>query len=169
MLFRSNVKVFAYLFATSSPGTGVPVKRYVSSPIIKFETVAPKDDDPASPTNLVEDPFLGSDDPTLPLSDTKSRRSDQRATGTRLYSTSDSFASDDPALRARASKGNRPVYQKIITQNSTGKNVETYARVFRTSNASGETVIKPSTNLSSKPSPATADTLLDDLSYDITK
>jgi len=167
--YKFNVKVLAYLFATQSPGTGVPIKRYVSSPIIKFETIAPKDDDPASPINLVEDPFLGSDDPTLPLSDTKNGRLDQRRSGTRLYSPSDATISNDPALRSRSSKQNRPIYQKIITQNSAGKNVETYARVFRTSNASGETVIKPSSDLSSKSNPAAADTLLGDLTYETTK
>jgi hypothetical protein len=167
--YKFSVKVFAYLFATQSPGTGVPIKRYVSSPIIKFETVAPKDDDPSTSVNLVEDPFLGSDDPTLPLSDTKSKRLDQRSNGTKLYSPTDSSVSDDPALLQRSSKHNRPTYQKIITQNSAGKNVATYARVFRTSNASGETVIKPSADFSSKSNPATADTLLGDLSYETTK
>lgn len=160
------VSVKAYVFAGDSPGVNVPIKRYVSVPSIEFSVGM----DPNFPTqdvaDLVENPFLGSDDPTLPLSNEKSSRDDQRATGTRLYDPKDPQFSLDPAVSSRMSKSYKPLYKKIPTQNVNGQNDFIYARVYRVNNSLGETVIKPASNLDSKPNPVLADTLLGGLIYE---
>jgi len=71
-----TVSVPAYIFASDAPGNPVPVKRYVSSPTVKFETT----DD-----SLTDSDFMfGSDDPTLPIDDLDNTREDQRPGGWRL-------------------------------------------------------------------------------------
>lgn len=77
-----NVAVPAYFFASSSPGTPVPVKRYVSSPSIKFESSTNDSAELDSFENKSEY-VLGSDDPTLPLDMQKNNRRDQRTPGWR--------------------------------------------------------------------------------------
>lgn len=166
--YKFTAKVRAYVLPAHPSGAAVPVKRYVSSPIIKF-TASPQQPDANSPSmsGVVEDPFLGADDPTLPLEDVANRRSDQRRTGTRLYSSSESYVSGDPALVSRTSKQKRPLFQRIITQNSIGQSTATYARVVRVSNAFGETVIKPSVEINDKPNPSSADSLLGGMDYNL--
>lgn len=76
-----DVTVPAYFFATKSPGMPVPIKRYVSSPVVSFETV-----DPVSTAFDYEEQsgyVIGSDDPTLPLDTQKNVRRDQRSIGWR--------------------------------------------------------------------------------------
>lgn len=160
------VTVKAYVFAGSSPGINVPIKRYVSSPSIEFSVGADPNFPVQEDEGLIDDPFLGSDDPTLPLSNEKSRKIDQRSSGTRLYDPKDPQFSLDPALNSRFSRSRRPLYQKIATQNANGQNDFTYARVYRVTNSFGETVIKPATNIDSAPTAAPADTLLGGLIYE---
>lgn len=76
-----DVSVPAYFFVPSSPGAPIPLKRYVSSPTISFETQT----DPSELGSSTEDTqyVLGSDDPTLPLDDQKNNRTDQRPPGWR--------------------------------------------------------------------------------------
>lgn len=166
--YKFTAKVRAYILPAHPSKGGVLVKRYVSSPIIKF-TASPLQPDANSPssTGIIEDPFLGADDPTLPLADKANRRPDQRKAGTLLYSPTESYVSDDPALASRASKQKRPLYQKVITQNSVGQPVPTYTRVLRVSNTFGETVIKPSVDVNDKAGPASADSLLGGMGYDL--
>jgi len=67
--YSFNVNVPAYFFVSQTPGSPIPIKRYISSPIIKFEslTASPSvvaDQDP----NSIDDQYeLGTDDPTLPM------------------------------------------------------------------------------------------------------
>jgi hypothetical protein len=164
--YKFSVTVRAYIFAGSSPGVNIPVKRYVSSPIITFETNV---DDFGLNTSKgnTENPFLGSDDPTLPLAEGKVLRRDQRRAGTRLYTEKeDNLASDDPALATRAAQQNKPLYSKLITKDSSGAPSTRYARVYRVTSAQGETVIKPANDLTSKSSPASVDALLGGVVYD---
>jgi hypothetical protein len=166
---KFSVTVKAYIFAGTAPGVNIPIKRYVSSPIVSFESGL----EPAGGLGLgnakadSDDPFLGSDDPTLPLADGKVLRRDQRKTGTRLFTPKgDNLISDDPALRTRAAQQNKPLYQKIASQDATGAPIQKLARVYRVTSTQGETVIKPANEFTTKPSPATADALLGGLTYD---
>lgn len=56
-----TVKVPAYFFASKTPGTPIPLKRYVSSPDVSFDTVSASDIFDRTQYTV------GSDDPTLPL------------------------------------------------------------------------------------------------------
>jgi len=159
--YKFNISVKAYIFASQDPNTGIPVKRYVSSPIISFETNVFAGVVNNESNSIVANPFLGSDDPTLPLSDEVNRRRDQRNTnGTRLYDPKDSSISNDPANSTRNSKSNQiePLYRKTPGG---------YVRVYAVNQTSGESVIKPASQVSATPAPLTADALLGGLSYHI--
>jgi hypothetical protein len=166
---KFSVNVNAYIFAGNAPGINVPIKRYVSSPVVTFDTgLEPSVGLGMSKTaNTTGNPFLGSDDPTLPLSNDKNRRLDQRNTGTRLYDPkNDNLASTDPALASRAAQQYNPVYTKVVSQDSTGKQIVKYNRSYRVTAASGETVVKPASEFVSKPGIATADAILGGLTYE---
>lgn len=168
--YKFAVTVKAYVFAGASPGTNIPIKRYVSSPVISFDTgLEPPGDTLPTIKDVVNDPYLGSDDPTLPLGDSKTFRRDQRQSGTRLYDPhEDQLATLDPALMTRSSQQSRRLYKQITTQGPQGQASKTYARVYRVSSPSGETIIKPATDFDTKPNPATADSLLGGLTYEST-
>jgi hypothetical protein len=76
------------------------------------------------------------------------------------------LATTDPALNARAAQQYNPVYTKVVSQDSTGKQVIKYDRSYRVTAASGETVLKPASDFVSKPGIATADAILGGLTYE---
>lgn len=81
-----NLKVPAYFWLTTSPGTPVPIKKYISSPIIQFslsQTGLP-DPDVESVEEYTNNFVIGNDDPTLPLDDKFNARPDQRRTGSSI-------------------------------------------------------------------------------------
>jgi hypothetical protein len=139
---KFSLKVPAYIWASSAPGVPVPVKRYISSPIIEFNvaTQSLSDAPPGDSEQFVNDYLLGSDDPTLPLDEEKNVRSDQRRPGWRSQkvqpsNSPDQIDSNDPALKAfprgvlpskyeKLDLGNEIVYMKIMSVNpSTGETV----------------------------------------------
>lgn len=168
--YKFSVTVKAYVFAGTSPGTNIPIKRYVSSPVISFDTgLEPAGDFLPTIKDVVNDPYLGSDDPTLPLADGQVYRRDQRQSGTRLYDPHEDQSSTlDPSLGSRSAQQSRRLYRQISTQSPGGSPTKTYARVYRVSSTTGETVIKPATDFDTKPNPATADALLGGLTYEST-
>jgi hypothetical protein len=93
---KFTIRVQSYIFATSTPGAPIPVKRYVSAPDISFEVGVPLDNE-AVTGEMIEDPHLGSDDPTLPV-ETSGRkfRSDRRLVGADILNPPES----DPALQS---------------------------------------------------------------------
>lgn len=142
--YKFTVKVPAYILASRVPGTPVPVKRYVSNPSITFDVSLGEDVTPDG----IDDPFLGSDDPTLPDSLT-TKRSDQRETGkTRLFpQNADITSSSDPALKAFRRGQQPPIYKKFIAIDRFGRQVTKYAKVITINKATGETVFAPGTDL----------------------
>lgn len=136
---KFNIKVPGYILTTSVPGAPVPIRRYVSSPVIQFETDVGTDI--TADTEGIEDPFLGADDPTLPLDDGKTRRRDQRVAGsTRLFPGSDNISPYDPA-RAALFRGTEPVrYRKIIGINKAGKRIEKFVRIKSVNRHTGEVI-----------------------------
>ena len=116
-----TVSVPAYYFANTAPGAPVPIKRYVSSPTVNFETgFADVDDNPA-PESMYT---LGSDDPTLPLDLQKNNSEDQRTVGWRIQKVypvvqTVESVSEDPALEAQS----RGETVKVVTLNSKGETV----------------------------------------------
>jgi hypothetical protein len=141
---KFTVKVPGYILGTNVPGAPIPIKRYVSSPEIFFNVGTQED----AESTGIDDPFLGADDPTLPLSDMNEGRNDQRRTGrTRLYPNSSELTADDPSLRS-LSRGRSPSkYRKVMTTDGKGKSIIKFVRVVSTNRFTGETVFAPGTDL----------------------
>ena len=118
-----TVSVPAYFFATKSPGAPVPIKRYVSSPMIYFD-VGVTD---LSSAEQDSEYILGSDDPTLPMDTQNNNRPDQRSVGWRtqkvypvLQDVRDPVAdSSDPASKTLP----RGHSVKVVSINSKGETV----------------------------------------------
>jgi hypothetical protein len=160
--YKFNITVKAYIFAPQHAGNGIPVKRYVSSPIITFDTTLEPNKGLNSSISLKQDPFLGSDDPTLPLSDEKNSRNDQRRSGTTLYHpVVDPITSEDPATSNRSSQHAQRLYSK---SSDGGKTVQ-YTRIYKVNASSGETIIKPASQVHSNPSPIDDESLLGGIVY----
>ncbi len=144
---KFTISVQAALFASSAPGIPVPVKRYISSPDIQF-TLSPESTPEITESSLSIDPFLGSDDPTLPLTDGQSKRPDQRDTGrTRLYQAGSTIDTHDPAITSMPRGRALPKYKTVTLIDSTGKKVKRRIRVATTNSYTGETSYAPGTDL----------------------
>jgi len=95
---KFSINVPAYVLASGAPGVPIPIRRYVSSPVITFSTNI--DDNVSMPSNNdgIDYPYLGADDPTLPSQlKGKPTRLDMRDTGIGPLGTQ-TGAHQDPAL-----------------------------------------------------------------------
>jgi hypothetical protein len=144
--YKFNVKVPGYILATKVPGAPIPIKRYVSSPVITFDVGMGVGESTAG--GDLDDPFLGADDPTLPLDDVKNKRRDQRYTDrTRLFPGANITSPHDPALKS-LSRGQQPVkYKKVTGLDKNGRLVTKFVRVVSTNKFTGETIFAPDTDL----------------------
>jgi len=142
--YRFTVKVPGYAFAPAVPGAPIPIKRYVSSPTISFQAGIQGDIQLVGSGEVVE-PFLGADDPTLPLadgSDGPSRRADQRrVNGTRLYPHPDDVVPQDPALKNVRRGSQLTTFQKVTGIDRNGGTVTRLVRVVGRNRFTGETVL----------------------------
>lgn len=146
--YKMTVKVPGYVLASSVPGAPVPVRRYVSSPEVSFSvsTRIDIDSSPIGDGQRVVEPFLGADDPTLPLSHGRSTgdagRADNRSTErTLLYPNRSEVSPHDPALR-NIGRGQRlSSYKKINVVAPDGTTSERYARIKGRNEQAGETVL----------------------------
>lgn len=167
--YKFNVNVKSYIFASQYPGVGIPIKRYVSSPIVSFDVAAGDGPNLIEDSSGIIDPFLGSDDPTLPLSAEGNRRLDQRRTGVGNYDPRTNPSEIvDPALASRSSRTNLPYYKKIVSKDLNGNTEVKYVRIYKVNQKAGETIIKPGSD-SSSTTPLNAEALLGGLTYHITK
>lgn len=144
--YRFTVKVPGYILASGVPGAPIPIKRYVSSPVISFD-VGLDPSEQLGPDGL-DDPFLGADDPTLPLDDVKNIKRDQRRSGrTRLFPNPDQVSPEDPALTTV--RRNQPLakYKKLTVVGKNGMPQDKFVRVTSTNRFTGETVFAPDTDL----------------------
>lgn len=119
--YNFTIAVPAYIFASKTPGAPVPIKRYVSAPVISFDFTTV--DEPSELSSVTEESqyIIGSDDPTLPLDEQKNNRRDQRTPGWRqqkIYPVIDGSDTNDPALRNK-----RKNFVKQISKNSKGETV----------------------------------------------
>lgn len=146
--YKFVVKVPGYVLGSSVPGSPVPIRRYVSSPSISFTTGLPGGDD-----NSVEgtsDPFLGADDPTLPLdpNDTTAprRRDARKVNATKLFpGNPEDRSPNDPALNS-LKRGSGPArYKKVTGIDKNGNTVTRLYRIKNTNAFTGETVLAPDT------------------------
>lgn len=135
-----EISVPAYIWASDAPGVPVPVKRYVSSPIIDFAIENFSVTEGTGPEEYSSNYSLGSDDPTLPLDEQHNLRADQRRPGWRPQVVQPSNAKEnidanDPALKSLP-RGLHPAkYEKIRF----GNDVK-YAKIVNVNAATGETV-----------------------------
>lgn len=135
--YKFSIKVPAYILAPKTPGSSIPVKRYVSSPIVSFDI------DVGTGVEGDDDPFLGSDDPTLPLENGKSSRDDQRRSGhTRLFPNNGRNSPNDPALGSSKRGQPQPTYRTVNVTDAKGNVITKHVRVSVT-NRVGETVFSP--------------------------
>lgn len=124
-----TVVVPAYFFASSAPGTPVPIKRYVSSPVVNFDVSDVSENVPTAESEYV----LGSDDPTLPLDVAKNNRSDQRTPGWRqqkiypVYSEDPMFDPTDPRLSEDPALTTLPRGYSVKVKNTTSKGETVYS------------------------------------------
>ena len=142
--YKLVIKVQGYALASSVAGGPVPIKRYVSSPVISFQAGISADVELAGSGDVVE-PFLGADDPTLPLDagdDGRSHRRDQRRTNaTRLYPQKDDVSPQDPALLALPRGTPLARYMKVTGVDKHGNTVTRLVKARTTNKFTGETVL----------------------------
>lgn len=138
-----EVNVPAYIWASNAPGVPIPVKRYVSSPVINFAVESRSVSSDKGPEEFSNTYLIGNDDPTLPLDEQANLRNDQRRPGWRQQivtpSNSENLsatASEDPALSGYPRGISPNQYQKI----SIGNNNFKYAKVVTVNATTGETV-----------------------------
>jgi hypothetical protein len=139
MKMKLSIRVPAYAWATKSPGAPVPVKRYVSYPIIKFDVSVPNAPDVPGVNEVTDNFMLGSDDPTLPLQNDANVRPDQREPGWNIRRTQrtseDEHDANDPAAKSYP-RGLSPYpYEKVMIGGETK-----YVRITNVNQTSGETV-----------------------------
>jgi hypothetical protein len=119
-----TVTVPAYVFASKTPGAPVPVKRYVSAPTITFDV----GEDFDASNSIVEEPFLGADDPTLPTAIKTSRLDQRENNSTRLYPSKNTINENDPAYIALGRNKSLARFKKVSYTNSRGEKVVRHLR-----------------------------------------
>jgi hypothetical protein len=140
------VKVPSYILATSVPGAPVPLKRSVSAPFITFD-ISTGDTGEGKIDGYVEEPFIGSDDPTLPVAGSTLRRDGRSVGETQLYPSRGVVAQHDPA-RANVPRGHSlKRYKKIVRTDSSGKKTTKYIRIASMNSYVGETVYSSDVDL----------------------
>lgn len=135
---KFSINVQAYLIASSAPGLPAPVRQYVSATEVSFDV-----SENSMLGNEVDEPYLGSDDPTLPLKQEGSRRDDLRLTNLneRLLPP-DQISPTDPAIDALPRGTSPPKYQQIVTVDPrTGKKKVKNIRIKTINKYTGETTI----------------------------
>lgn len=141
--YKFVIKVPGYILAPAVPGAPVPIKRYVSSPTISFQTGIPTTVQTSGGEGT--DPFLGADDPTLPLDAEGKvpRRRDQRRDNSTGLFPGAAENPDDPALNQLPRATSPAKFKKVTGIDKNGKLVTRLFRVKSVNEFTGETVIAP--------------------------
>lgn len=143
--YKFGVKVHAYVLASDTPGAPIPVKRYVSVPDVTFEINGVTD---SSSKDTVSEPFLGADDPTLPINEKLAKNVDQRKTN-KPRILAPGIDPNDPALESLPRGRQYSKYKKITYKDNDGNLVTKYARVSNINKYTGETVYSSGFDLGS--------------------
>lgn len=140
--YKFVVNVPGYILAPSVPGAPIPIKRYVSSPSITFQTGLPTAVQTSG--DGITDPFLGADDPTLPTDvEGNPRRRDLRCDGSTLLYPGSGDSPHDPAL-SQLSRGTSPAkFKKVTGVDKNGRLVTRHFRIKSVNSFTGETVLAP--------------------------
>lgn len=151
---KFSVKVPAFILASSAPGVPIAAKKYVSVTSVSFDVGVvgknvPSAQSPVQQNPPVIDPFLGSDDPTLPLAENarRGRDSDQRRQDSLRPFTGGDVEESDPALGSFP-RGTQPgKYTKIVSVDPSGKQSTQYIRIVNKNPFTGETTYAPGVDL----------------------
>lgn len=140
--YNFTLSVPGYIIGTSAPGTPVPVRKQISSPKIDFATSLVDEGVNFDETLQGNDPFLGSDDPTLPFEhDLPSQltNDEMRDTGHDRLEYGQGISSKDPAV-LNLSRGQKlKTYQKLPVVGPDGVTRYRNVRVTTGPASSGET------------------------------
>lgn len=144
---KFTLKVPAYRLAGSAPGAPVPVRRTVSSPVVSF-AVEPGGGEVSIHDDLLDDPYLGADDPTLPLDPSaRPRRQDARRTGMGPLGVPARVDPSDPALGKVRRGTSLPMYARLWVKDPvTGHVTKQNVRVRSSNPSAGEMVFSGSPN-----------------------
>ncbi len=142
--YEFTMKVPAYILASKAPGMPVPLRRTISAPSIKFAIENTTVQDSSATDDGENGPWLGSDDPSLPISIKSTGEIDQRDRPSELFRRTDLQDEGDLAL-ALDSNGRkinpRGTYSKRqVYDPKTGTISNQYARVVSTTKQ-GEEVL----------------------------
>lgn len=131
------LEVPAFVIASDAPGLPAPVRVHFSNPTVSFD-VAVGTSNVAFDSRVVDEPFLGSDDPTLPLG-AQSRRHDLRDTGHgRVFPNPTAMEEHDPALQGLR-RGQKPSkWRRVTVQLSDGSVEKRYVRIRSYDGRTGE-------------------------------
>lgn len=134
-----SVEVPGFVLASSTPGAPVPVRVHISNPTVSFDVGISTSSESFGP-DIVEEPFLGSDDPTLPL--TGNKRADQRKTNHgRVFPNPSAIEESDPAARSFR-RGSKPAkWQQVTVTNLAGQTYKRYIRIKSINPSTGEPIL----------------------------
>ena len=134
-----SIEVPGFVLASDAPGGAVPVRVHVSNPKVSFGISVGTPADSFGP-DIVEEPFLGSDDPTLPLGSTK--RPDGRQTNHgRVFPDKSSIEETDPATRSFRRGQDPSKWRKVTVMNASGQTGTKLIRVKSQNRVTGELVL----------------------------
>jgi len=137
-----SVDIPAFILASKTPGAPVAIKRYISNPTVSFGVSTSSEDSSENGFEIVSEPFLGSDDPTLPLSTKKPDRRDARdVRKTLLYPNKQDISTEDPALTSMKRGRKKSKWKRMILQDRAGNKVEKYVRLKSYNSHTGEMVL----------------------------
>lgn len=140
--YTFTMTVPAYLLAGDQPGQPIPVRRFISNPSISF-SISTNDPDQVLDSGSSSDPFLGADDPTLPL-ELRTKRKDQRLTNdSLLYKTGE----QDPAKSTQSRRRKASTYRTITGVDSSGHVIKKKVKVQNVNSHTGETIYTDSFDL----------------------
>ena len=151
---KFSVKVPAFILASSAPGVPIAAKKYVSVASVSFDVgltgkSVSANKSPVQQDPPVDDPFLGSDDPTLPTAENarRGRSSDQRKYDNLRPFTGGEIEDSDPALSSFP-RGTKPgMYTKFVSTDAAGKQSTQYIRIVNKNPFTGETTYAPGVDL----------------------
>lgn len=135
-----SVEVPAFIVASSAPGVPVAVKSYVSCPTVSFDVSLSTMD--GFESDVVEEPFLGSDDPTLSLStrDENSRRDGREDGRSGIFPPKSVLDENDPALK-NVKYRDRSRWRRVLVKDHLGEKSYRYLRIKTTNKKTGETIL----------------------------
>lgn len=108
-----QVDVPAYVIASSAPGVPLSVRTRLMNPIVSFDVVTGGSGESFEPS-VVDEPFLGADDPTLPLAVSSDRRDSRDSGHGRIFPNPSALDEHDPALEGFR-RGQKPSRWRSLT------------------------------------------------------